>query len=175
MHTHPVFRTGSFALAGIALFTYWAIFDPTSDAKASQFEWPFVIGFSAALLILALAVLLFGDMVGGRWVRRLSKVGAIGLAISGVANVFEDGFGIDWVFFVFVLGSATTLISLIGATVAIVATHQGSRRSLALVPACTVVAVIAFVAIGGPLLLLTWLTAATVSFRTSDRQTSQII
>jgi hypothetical protein len=174
MQPHRGVRATFLALAGIALFAYWVIFDPTNDAKSSQSEWRFVIGFSAALLILAVAILLYGDMVGGRWVRRLSIGAATGLVISGVANVFEDGFSIDWVFFVFVLGTATTLISLIGTTVAITATNQGRQRLLALVPGCTVIAVIGFVAIGGPLMLITWLTAAALSLKLPDPQLTPV-
>ncbi len=164
MRASPGVRMASFALAGTACFAYWWIFDPTNDAKASQFEWRFVIGFTTALLILAVAVWLYGEMVGGRWVRRGSKVGAIGLGIGGVANIFEDGLGIDWVFFVFVLGTAISLTGLIVASISITVTDTGPRRLLALVPAGTAVAIVAFVAIGGPLMLVTWLAAAMVAF-----------
>jgi hypothetical protein len=165
MPTSPGIRVASFALAGIAFFAYWSIFDPTNDAKASQFEWRFVIGFTSALLILALAVWLYGEMVGGRWVRRVSMVGTVGLIIGGLSNIFEDGLGIDWVFFVFVLGTALALIALVAAAIVIAVTNTGRRRLLALVPAGTAVAVVAFVAIGGPLMLATWLIAATIAFR----------
>jgi hydrogenase/urease accessory protein HupE len=97
MHTHAGFRA-AISLAGIAFLAYWVILDPTDQAKSTQFEWPFVIGFSAALLLLAIAALLHGEMIGGRWVRRLSNTAAAGLGLAGIANVFEDGFGMEWVF-----------------------------------------------------------------------------
>lgn len=50
--------------------------------------------FSAALLILALALAVFGRMVSGRWVLRLSLLAGAGAALGSIANVVEDGLDI---------------------------------------------------------------------------------
>lgn len=170
----PQLRALFLALAGVAMFAYWATFDPTNDAKASQFEWQFVIGFTGALLLLAFALFLFGDTVGGKWEKRFARVAALGSGLSGVANVFEDGFGIEWVFFVFILGTAVSLLGLIALAIVLAAKRPGSRKLLALFPASTVVGIIGFVAFGGPLLLVTWVGAAFVAFKNTDLKPQSI-
>ena len=53
------------------LFVYWVVVRPMAEASATQFQWPYVLWFSATILTLAFAVPAFGRMIGGRWVVRL--------------------------------------------------------------------------------------------------------
>jgi hypothetical protein len=82
---------------------------------ASQSEWPHVLWFSATLLSLAVALLEFGRILGGRWVVRLASIAGAGIGLSSVANIFEDGFRIDGFFFAFILGSLILDVTPAGA------------------------------------------------------------
>jgi hypothetical protein len=70
---------------------------------------------------------------------------------------------VGWVFFVFVLGSAIMLLGLLALTVVIVFTGRGSQRLLAFVPAGTLAAIVLYVPAGGPLMLASWVIAATLA------------
>ncbi len=164
-------RATLFALTGFAFLAYWVVANPSFEATASQGEWPHVLGFSGALLTLAVALPVFGRMVGGRWVTRLSLVAGSGVALSSVANVFEDGLRIEWVFFVFILGEMINLVALVILSVLIVWTGRGRDRLLALVPLGTGAAIILFVVAGGVIMLVTWLAAAAVALTMSTRTT----
>lgn len=107
---------------------------PTFEASASQSEWPTVLGFSATLAVLAVALPVFGRMAGGRWVARLALAAGAAVGTSSVANVIEDGLHMEWAFAIFVLGEAALLVSLMVLTVLIAATRRGADRLLALVP-----------------------------------------
>ncbi len=168
-------RPALFALTGVALFLYWALGKPTFDAAASQSEWPTVIWFSATLALLAVALPVFGRMVGGRWVFRLAIVAGAATGLSSVANIFEDGLRLDWVFAVFIVGELVSLVSLLALAVVIAATRRGSRRLLALVPAGTALGLLMFVYAGGIIMLATWLGAAAAAHVGSRAQASQIV
>ena len=45
-----------FILTGVANFAYWAIADPGFEESSIQTEWPYVLGFSGAILCLAVAL-----------------------------------------------------------------------------------------------------------------------
>lgn len=155
-------RAALFALVGVLFFLYWVLADPSYDAADSLTEWRYVLLFSAALLALAFALPQYARLAGSRFVRRASLVAAAGAALGGVANVFEDGIGWGWAFWAFVTGTAVLLVGLLLLAVAIVARRSGPRF-LALVPAATLASVIGYVAMGGPLMLATWLAAAGIA------------
>jgi len=152
-----------FALTGVAFFAYWAIARPSSEITASMQEWPTVLGFSATLLTLALALAAFGRMVGGPTVIRLATIAGAAMMLSSVSNVFEDGFRIEWMFVVFILGSLILVVALLALAVVIARTRQGGSRLLALIPLGTVAGMLLFVAAGGPIMLATWLAATGVA------------
>ena len=154
-----------FALVGVAFFTHWVVTDPSTDGPIAT-AWPRVLVFSGLLLALAVALPVYGRMIGGRWVLRLSLVAGAGAALGSVANIVEDGFGIGWVFFVFILGTAIINLALLGMTVVIARTRRGGDRLLALIPAGTVAAIIFNVLAGGIIMLVTWLIAAALALRT---------
>jgi hypothetical protein len=123
-------------------------------------EWPFVLWFSSTLLVLAVALPVFGRMVGGRSTIRLATIGAAGVALSSIANVIEDGFRVDAAFFAFVGGTLILIGSLLALTIWIARAAPGAVRFLAIIPAGTVAGFLLFVAAGGPILLVTWFAAA---------------
>lgn len=158
-------RSVVFATAGGAFFVYWYIVRPTNQATAQQSEWPYVLWFSATILTLAFAAPLFGRMVGGRWTIRFSWLAGIGAAANSVVNIIEDGFGQDWAFMLFVAGSATTLLGLLGAAITIAFESEGKRRLLALVPLGSAAGIVLFTTVGSSLLAACWGAAAIVSWR----------
>ncbi len=166
-------RPALFALVGVSFLAHWVIADPSYDVSETQDDWPYVLGFSAAIGSLAIALPLCGKLVGGRGVFRVSLVPAAGAALDSVANIFEDGLGMEWVFFVFVLGSAIMLLGLLALTIVTAYVGHGAYRLLALVPAGTMLGIIAYVVAGGPILLVTWLGAAVVALALPARQTAQ--
>ena len=156
-------RAALFASVGVAFFGHWALTDPSFEETPTQSEWNYVLAFSGVILVLAIAIPLLAELVGGRFVFRVSLVAAAGAGLASVANVFEDGLHIEWVFFAFVLGAAIMLLALLILSVAITLAGQGGSRLLALVPLGTVVAILLYVVAGGPLMLATWLTAAALA------------
>lgn len=161
-------RVALFALVGVAFFTHWVVTNPSFDGPVST-AWSHVLAFSGLLLALAVALPVYGRMVGGRWVLRLSLVAGAGAALASVANIFEDGFGVDWAFFVFIFGTAIINLALLALAVVIARTGRGSHRLLALIPAGTVAAIIFNVWAGGIVMLVTWLAAAAVTVALHSR------
>ena len=155
-------RAALFAVVGAAFFTHWVVTNPSFDGPINT-AWPHVLAFSALLLTLAVALPVYGRMVGGRWGIRLALVAGAGAALASLANIFEDGFGLGWVFFVFILGTAIINLGLLAMTVVIARTQCGSHRLLALIPAGTVAAIMFNVWAGGIIMLVTWLAAAAVA------------
>jgi hypothetical protein len=160
-----------FAIAGGALFAYWSIARPSFEMTASMKEWPTVLWFSATLLSLAVALPVFGRMVGGTQVVRLASIAGLGVGLSSVANIFEDGFRIDGFFFLFILGTWTLDVALLALTIVIARTAPDRSRLLAVIPAGTVAGILLFVVAGGPIMLITWLTAAVAALKMSSPQT----
>lgn len=149
-----------FALTGAAVFAYWALGRPTFQASAAQSDWPTVLWFSASLGLLALSLAVFGRLGGRRWAARLSLVASVAFASASVANIFEDGLHLEWVFAAFVLGELVALISLMALTVVLAVTGRGIGRLLAVVPGGTALGLILFVVAGGIIMLATWVAAA---------------
>lgn len=152
-----------FAGIGVAWFTMWFIRGP-NETVASMQEWPNVIWFSATLLLLAVALLTFGRMVGGRSVIRLATIAAATAGIMSVVNVVEDGFRVEGAFYVFVLGLLTLDVVLGGLALAIARTQTGRRRLLAAIPAATLAGILVTPA-SGPLMLGAWLAASAAALR----------
>lgn len=155
-----MYRPLLFGLTGIGLFAFWALTNPSFEMTASMGEWPRVLWFSATLLVLAVALVVFGRMAGGRWVVRLATSAGAGVALSSVANVLEDGLRIEAAFYVFILGTLILYVALLAMAIVIAMTLTGRDRLLAIVPAGTLAGVLLFVPAGGPLMLATWLAAA---------------
>jgi hypothetical protein len=151
-------RAVLFALTGLVFFTFWFVAKPSFETSPAQGEWPNVLAFSAMILTLAFAVPQFAQLVGGRIAIRASRAVAVGAVLSSAANIFEDGFKMEWAFFAFVAGLAIIELSLL--VLAIVLVARAGQRHFALVPAGTIAGIVFFVIAGGPLMLVTWLLAA---------------
>jgi hypothetical protein len=163
-------RAVLFALTGVAFFVFWAVTHPSFEMTASMTEWPQVLWFSATLLSLAVALPVFGRMLGGRSVVRLASIAGAGVGLSSIANIFEDGFGIDAAFFGFVAGTLTLNVSLIVLAIVIARTLPGRYALLALVPIGTLIGIVLFVVVGGPVMLVTWLGAAGAAVTVARRR-----
>jgi hypothetical protein len=163
-------RAALFAMTGVAFFVYWYVADPSFVVSARQSEWSFVLFFSGVLLTLGVALPVFGRMIGGRWVTRLSLAAGSGVALSSIANIFEDGLKIEWVFFLFILGEMILLVALLLMGSVIAATSHGRYRLLALVPFVSVAGILLFVIAGGPLMLITWVGAAGAALALSSHK-----
>ncbi len=154
-------RATIFTLAGTSFLVCWVLTDPDYDTIHT--EWSYVLGFSATLLTLAVALPVFGRLMGGRSVVRLSFVAGGAVALCSLVNVVEDGLGMGEAFWVFIASLAVVDVALLAMTVAIAVTRRGGRRVLALVPAGTLAAILFFVPAGGVLMMTTWLAAAALA------------
>ena len=151
-------RAALFALTGFVFFAFWVVAKPGFETSPTQGEWPNVLAFSAVILSLAFAVPQFAELTGERVAIWASRVAAAGAVLSSAANIFEDGFKMEWAFFAFVAGLAIIELSLV--VLAIVLVARAGQRHFALVPAGTIAGIVFFVIAGGPLMLVTWLLAA---------------
>jgi hypothetical protein len=164
-------RAALFALTGFGFFAFWIIAKPGFDTSPTQGEWPNVLAFSAMILSLAFAVPQFAALTGERVAVWPSRVVAAGAVLSSAANIVEDGLMMDWAFFAFVLGTAIINIGLLALTIAIMV--RGSQRHFALVPAGTLVGILLYVMLGGPVMLATWLLAAALALAPTRKQARQ--
>ncbi len=80
--------------------------------------------------------------------------------MTRLANILEDGVGLDWAFFAFVLGLLILDLAMLALTIAVGVLGRGRRRFLAVIPAGTLTGIQLFVIAGGPINLATWLAAA---------------
>ncbi len=156
-------RAAFFAFVGVAFLAYWVIADPSYDETATQSEWPYVLFFSGVIGLLAFAIPLLARLAGGLAAHRVALVAASGATLSSAANIFEDGLKLEWAFFVFILGGALMNLGLLVLAGAILVTGAGSYRLLVIAPVGTVAGILLFVVAGGPIMLATWLAAATLA------------
>lgn len=154
-----VSRSLLFALTGILWLVSW-VAGPSFEMVPSMAKWLDVLLFSATLLSLAVALPVFGRMVGGPQVVRLATIAGAVASLMSVANIFEDGFQIEWVFFVFVLGLLILDVALLALTIVIARKAPDRYRLLAVIPAGTLAGILLFPVAGGPIMLITWLAAA---------------
>jgi hypothetical protein len=152
-------RSLMFALTGMLWFGSW-VAPPSFEMSPSMTKWLVILWFSASLLSLAVALRVFGRMVGGPQVARLASIASASAGLCSVANIFEDGFQIEWFFFVFVLGLLILDVALLTLTIVIARTAPDRYRLLAVIPAGTLAGILLFPVAGGPIMLITWLAAA---------------
>ena len=152
-----------FAFVGVVFLAHWVVTDPGYEVSATQDKWSEVLFFSAILLLLGIAWPIFGRLVGGRSVRRLSLLAGAAATLSSLANIVEDGLHHHWAFFVYVLGTGIGIVALPALTATIAFTERGRRRLLALVPAGVMAGILLYVAAGGVIMLVAWLGAAVLT------------
>ena len=162
-------RSLLFVLMGVLWLASW-VTGPSYEMPASMARWLVVLLFSASLLSLAVAVRVFGRMVGGRLVVRFATIAGAAASLCSVVNIFEDGFQIDSFFFAFVLGLLILDVALLALTVLIARTAPDRYRLFAIVPAGTVGAIL-FPVATGPTMLITWLIAAVAALNVPSPQT----
>jgi hypothetical protein len=107
---------------------------PTYWAPTTLVDYTAVLLFSAAALVLGICIARLG--VGGTAVAQFAaKVGAMSALATSLANLIEDGLGIQAFSYVFVLSVLVTLIALLllGAALA----RTPGSRVLALPPIVT--------------------------------------
>lgn len=154
-----------FTGTGLALFAFWFIVRPTREMTASMREWPHVLWFSATLLLLAIAIPVYGRMVGGQQARRVATIAGAGSVLSSVANVIEDGFRVDAAFGAFVGGTIILDLALLALAIDLARRDSDAGKLLAIVPGGTLAGILFFVGPGGPILLVAWLLAAIAAAR----------
>ena len=150
-------------LVGVSFLVYWMLVDPGYGDNSSQAEWGVVLAFSAVLFLLAVVLPILARLHGARLTVRVALVAAFGAALSSVANIVEDGFRVEWFFYVFVLGTGIMLLGLLAMTVIFLGVGGRVGRKLALVSTGTLAGIILFVPAGGPILLVSWLAAAALA------------
>ena len=132
-------RSALFVLAGVELLIYWVVVHRAAEATALQATWPRVLWFSATLLMLGVAVLVFGRMVGAQAVKRWATVGFAAITLASLVNIVEDGLRIEEAFlagiFLFItVGGPILLTTWLGAAAAAlqnaVLAGGGSRSDL---------------------------------------------
>jgi hypothetical protein len=158
-------KAALFVLTGIESLVYWVVVHPTSDVTTQQASWPYVLWFSATLLLVGSAVLVFGRLMGGEGPRRWAIVAFVAISLASLANIVEDGFHVDEAFLLFITTGLAFDIALIALAIAIALTAESRHRLLAVVPLGTLAAILFFVAAGGPMLLIAWLIAAAAALR----------
>ncbi len=169
--TAPRLRAALFALVGVTFATLWVSFRSTYDEQSS-FDLNLVVGFSAALALLAAALPAFAHMVGASIVVHVSLIPAAGAAIGSVANLVEDGLRVEEAFWGFVAGAALMTLGLIALAAVIARAVRGRRRLLAAIPLGTMAAITFYPTVGGAVMLATWAGAAVLALRGygSDRE-----
>lgn len=161
----PLRRALLFAATGVVFLVYWFVADPGYEVSETQAQWPYVLAFSGIILMSGFAIFHFGRMVGGHSEGRMAKVAAAGAALASVVNVVEDGFGVEWLFVGFMIGTLAMHVGLLGLAYVLAVRGAGRRRWLSLIPLATSASVITFVTVGGWLMLATWLAAAVVALK----------
>ena len=165
-----VSRSLLFALTGILWLVSW-VADRSFEMEPSMAKWLVVLVFSAALLSLAVALPVVGRMVGGPPVVRSATIAGAAASLCSVANIFEDGFQIEWFFFVFVLGLLILDVALLALTIAVARTAPDRYRLLAIIPAGTLAGILLFPLVGGPAMLITWIAAAAAAVQMPSGRT----
>jgi hypothetical protein len=165
-----VSRSLLFALTGMLWFGSW-VAPPSFELSPSMTKWLVVLWFSASLLSLAAALLVFGRMVSSRQGARLARVASASAGLCGVANIFEDGVQIEGFFYVFVLGLLILDVALLALTIVIARAAPDGYRRLAVIPAGALAGILLFPVAGGPIALITWLAAAAAAQKMASGRT----
>jgi hypothetical protein len=161
-------RAAFFVVVGVAVFAHWLVTDPSHGETVAQTGWRHVIAFSGVVAAIGAGIVILGPIVGCE--TRRPFVGAAGGAgVVSVANILEDGFAMGWAFFATVIGTGVLLVGLLATAVTTALKALPGRRSFALVPLGTALAILFYVEAGGPIMLATWLVAAALTASMSGR------
>jgi hypothetical protein len=165
-------RAAFYILVGALFATYWWIVDPGTTASDTQTEWKYVLWFSGVVFSIAVAVPSLAALISNTALRA-SIVPASGATVSSFGNILEDGVGLEWAFFVFVLGTLVMLVGLLAVAAVMASTGRGPARLAAVVPVGTAAGIVLFPSVGGLILLVSWVLAAAVTPSLSRRQSKE--
>ncbi len=128
---------------------YW---DPVT-----ALDWAAIWLFSAALLLLAPAVLLMSRLAPHPPVTAVARVVAAGAVVAGVANGLEDGLGVNWLGIFYVAGILVAGLALLPLAVAF--RRAGSVR-LGWLTAALFLGILTFTLGGGLIVLVAFASLA---------------
>lgn len=127
-----------------------AFADPDYWDPVTALDWTAVWLYSVALLLFAPAVLLLGRIAASRSVTTTATVVAIGAVLAGGANALEDGFGVQQLGTLYVVGFLTAWLAVLALAVAL---QRARFTRLAGLSVLLFVSVLLFT-LGGGLLIL---------------------
>ena len=135
---------------------YW---DPVTPL-----DWSAVWLYSGAWLLFVPSILFLGRLAPERPVMTVATVVAIGALSTGLANAFEDGFGVSWMGTLYVVGVLTAGISLLPLAVTL---RRAGYSRLAGLSVALFAGLLTFTIGGGFVILVAFasLAAAPQSFR----------
>ena len=144
--------------------------DPDFTDPGTVSDWVAVLLVTVGLALLPIALVFLTAVTGRREraVRWLVPITAVGATVAAIANLAEDGLGIDAAAVAYYLGAATMLVGLVLLAVVLVV---GRPRWPALVVLGTVVGLIGLESAGGLLIMTVWVVAA-VEVRPGGTMTS---
>jgi hypothetical protein len=163
-----VLRASLFAITGVlwCVRSLASFTDPAFTDPENAWDWFAVVSWSAALAALALSLLSFAQLVGGRIPMGFAVVVAAGAGIGAVGNLIEDGLQVEWAGdWLYLPGVLLLGPGLVGLTLAVLVHGRGANRLLAGVPAATLIGSFLLERGGGVLVLAAWLVAAAVALR----------
>ena len=151
----------AFALVGVlwVVRSLQSFTEPNFTDPESASDWFAVVTFSLALAVLpaSMALLVALSQRGNRTSRVLLVIAALGAVTAAIANVIEDGLGVDEagsVYYVSIVLMMLTMLALAGVLVAT------SPRWPGVVVLATVIGLVLLESGGGVLILLVWGAAA---------------
>lgn len=128
--------------------------DPQFTDPQNLNDWVAVLALSLAMWLLAPALLVLPQPTAARWPARFAAAAAV---VVGLANLVEDGFGVEGAGIGFGLGNAVLMLGCVAVSLACLAK---SPRWAAVVPAATVFGLLQLENAGGLVVLVAWWFAA---------------
>jgi hypothetical protein len=144
------------AAAGVLPLAYWLVADLSRDETSQQHDWFFVLLFSAVLLAIGLGMLTIASQLASTAAIRTAIFLGVVLTAASLTNIVEDGFRVEPAFLVFVAELVFLLLGCLVLALLILVGEHGSGRLWAAVPIATILGILLFVELGGPLLAVTW-------------------
>ena len=128
--------------------------DPQFSDPHNVNDWVAVLALTLAMWLVAPALLLLPQPAAARWPARCAAAAAV---VVGLANLMEDGFGVEGAGIGFGLGNAVLLLSCVAMSALCLIK---SPRWAAVVPVATAVGLLLLENAGGLLVLAVWWFAA---------------
>jgi hypothetical protein len=150
-----------FALVGVlwGMRSLQAFTEPNFTDPESASDWWAVVSFSLAFALLpaGLALLVRLTQRGGRTSSVLLAIAALGAVTTAIANVIEDGMGVDAAGSVYLVSTSLTMLTMIALAGVLLASRP---RWPGVVVLGTLIGMLNLELGGGVLVLLAWGAAA---------------